>query len=201
MSSSRNAGQRGWRCVAVSFLTLVAIAATPAAAIAAEPVEIVHEERVAAGPYDLTLGFSKWPLAEGVSFDLLIDPVGGIADKSGTLSMVTPSGEALDYDEVPLSRHPRQRESWGLDVVSFQDAGTGGRWTLELALDGAEGAGEARVVLPFEALPGPSQNLSWALAMVPTVLIWATLVIAWVRVRPGRRPDAWSLPVPESARG
>jgi hypothetical protein len=191
--------RRRWY-LAVPLLAIVAVISAPTAAIAADPIRIVHEEQVTAGPYDLTVGFSKWPLAEGVSFDLIIDPEGGIADKSGTLSMITPSGTPSEYEDAPLSRHPRDRESWGLDVVSFQDAGSGGRWSLELTIDGAEGPGMARVVLPFDALPGPSQNLSWVVAMVPTLLIWSTLVIAWVRVRPGRRPGAWVLTAAEPGR-
>jgi hypothetical protein len=199
MTSPQRASRRTWRYLAIPLLAFTVVIATPTAALAAEPIKIVHEEQVSAGPYDLTLGFSRWPLAEGVSFDLVIDPKGGIADKSGTLSMITPSGQALDYEDVPLSRHPRQRDSWGLDVVSFQDTGDGGRWSIELTVDGAEGPGEARVVLPFDKLPGPSQNLSWVIAMVPTLLIWTTLAIAWIRVRPGRGPDAWALAEPARA--
>ncbi len=201
MSPTLHRRLRPLRYLTAPLVALAAIVGTPSAALAADPVPIVHEEQVAAGPYDLTLGFSKWPLAEGVSFDLIIDPKGGIADKSGTLSMITPSGRATEFDGVPLSRHPRQRESWGLDVVSFQDTGAGGRWTLELVVEGADGTGEARVVLPYDPLPGPSQNLSWVIAMVPTLLIWSTLVIAWVRVKPGRRPGAWALAAPDQARG
>ncbi|MGL4338922.1 MAG: hypothetical protein ACRCSP_00650 [Rhodoglobus sp.] len=193
MLLSQHTRRRLRQYLTIPLLALTTVAATPTVAHAADPVKIVHEEKVQAGPYELTLGFSRWPLAEGVSFDLIIDPAEGITGKSGTLSMITPSGRPSEYDSVPLARHPRQRESWGLDVVSFEDSGVGGRWSLQLMITGADGDANARVVLPFDPLPGPSQKLSWALATVPSLLIIIAIAIAWIRMRPGRQADSWSL--------
>ncbi|MGL4178503.1 MAG: hypothetical protein ACRCSN_20795 [Dermatophilaceae bacterium] len=170
-------------------------AAMPPAALAAEPVEIVHREQVQAGPYRLDLGFSHWPMLEGRSFDLVIDPDGGIAGKSGSLTVRTPTGAALeDFEEAPLVRHPRQRESWGLDVVAFTGDGAGGRWSIEFVVDGPSGRGEGRLaVLPLGPVPGPPQSFSWAVATVPTLVLATAAVLGWRRLRPGRDPQAWSI--------
>jgi hypothetical protein len=190
------------RALAVAAVWLCGTAATTSPAQAADPLQIVHREKVVAGPYELTVGFSRWPLKEGRSFDLTVDPAGGIAGKSGTISVITPSGKAAEtqgyaYDEVSLSRHPRQRQSWGMDVVSFLGTGSGGRWSLEFAVDGPQGKGQGRLAaLPFEPLPGPPQTLSWLMSTIPTLLIGLTIGLGWRRLRPSRRPGAWSLTAP-----
>ena len=185
------------RAMSLAVVALLALLVFPGTARAAEPVPIVHRETMSAGPYELTVGFSKWPLAEGVSFDLLIDPADGIADKTGTFTILSPNGMAFEYfEDEPLARHPRQRDSWGLDVVSFQDTGAGGPWTLDVSVDGPQGPGKARLVVPFEPLPGPPQAMSWLIATIPMVLIAAMILVAWIRLRPARQPDAWLLRTP-----
>jgi hypothetical protein len=181
---------------------LGSLAAAPAAQ-AAEPIKIVHREQVQAGPYRIDLGFSQWPMLEGRSFDLLIDPEGGIAGKSGTLTVLTPAGAPLEFfADTPLARHPRQRQSWGLDVVEFKGDGLGGRWSLEFVVDGPKGRGVGRLAaLPLGPLPGPPQSFSWALATIPTLLLVAGTVVGWRRLRPARDPAAWSLTSPVAAAG
>lgn len=158
-------------------------------------MDVVHRETVDVGPYRLTLGFSRWPMQEGRSFDLLIDPAGGIAGKSGTITVLTPAGRAIeDSDGAPLVRFPRQRTSWGLDVVSFEGDGAGGRWSIKFSMNGPQGPGQGRLaVLPMGPLPGPPRSLSWLLAAVPVLLLGLTLSVAWLRIRPGRVPGAWAL--------
>jgi hypothetical protein len=173
-------------------VSLVAALGFASPAAAAEPVAIVHQEQVVAGPYELVLGFSQWPLKEGRSFDLLVDPNGGIAGKSGAITVVAPNGEAVD--SRPLSRFPRQRESWGLDVVSFVADGTGGRWSVTFEIDGPRGHGQGRLAaLPMEPKPGPPDVLSWLIATIPALLLGATIAVGWFRIRPGRRAGSWSL--------
>ncbi|MGL5865235.1 MAG: hypothetical protein ACRCYX_05080 [Dermatophilaceae bacterium] len=179
---------------AATWLGGLTVAAAPRAA-AAEPVEIVHREQVQAGPYRLDLGFSRWPMLEGRSFDLVIDPDGGIAGTSGSLTVRTPTGAALEgFEKTPLVRHPRQRESWGLDVVAFTGDGAGGRWSIEFVIDGPRGRGEGRLAaLPLGPIPGPPQSFSWAVATVPTLVLATAAVLGWRRLRPGRDSHAWSL--------
>ena len=63
--------------------TLITLAATiallfgtalPAWAFEIEPIHIVHTERVRAGPYDITVGFSTWPLRAMQSLDFTFTP-------------------------------------------------------------------------------------------------------------------------------
>ena len=93
-----------------TLLALAAVAgllfATAAPANAYEPVNIVHTERVQAGPYGLTVGFSTWPLKATQSLDFTFIPDGGIGDKSGTLTMFNPEGGKNRTQ--PLVRHPPQ---------------------------------------------------------------------------------------------
>ncbi|MGL5817828.1 MAG: hypothetical protein ACRCYR_09720 [Phycicoccus sp.] len=187
--------RRSAALLAAVCLSGLTVAVLPPAALAAEPVEVVHREQVQAGPYRLDLGFSRWPMLEGRSFDLVIDPDGGIAGKSGSLTVRTPTGAALEeFEESSLVRHPRQRESWGLDVVAFTGDGGGGRWSIEVVVDGPQGRGDGRLaVLPLGPVPGPPQSFSWAVATVPTLVLATAAVLGWRRLRPGRDSRAWSL--------
>jgi hypothetical protein len=166
-------------------LIILGAAATPA--LAAEPIAIVHEEQVQAGPYSLTVGFSRWPLNADRSLDMLFTPAGGIAGLSGTLTLVSPSG--LE-EQMPLARHPRQRSVWGLDVVALPEAGP---WSLVFTIDGPQGQGVGRLApLTLGERPGPDIALSWAIGLLPLFGLVGLVVVAWLKVRPGRRADTWS---------
>ncbi|MCX4098238.1 hypothetical protein [Nocardia sp. alder85J] len=176
---------RGLRRAAVllSLALLALITAGPANAYA--PVDIVHTERVQAGPYQLTVGFSTWPIRAMKSLDFTFMPDGGTAGKSGTLTIQGPAvrkGRAT----TTLVRHPRKRDAWGLDVRSLDAPGT---YTFTFALDGPEGHGVG--VLPaIQVLdqPGPPLAFSWVLGTLPLWGLLIFLAVVWRRTHPGARP-------------
>jgi hypothetical protein len=178
--------RRPWRrrlAAAVSLGLLTgsgAVVASPANAY--ELVGVVHTENVAAGPYDLTVGFSVWPVRAMQSLDITFSPEGGIADKTGTLAVV---GVGADPDLTgPLARHPRKLEVWGLDVIAISAPGT---YSLDFVIDGEEGRGAGSLPeLTVLAQPGPPLALSWAVCALPFVALVALIGVAWGRVRPSR---------------
>jgi hypothetical protein len=153
--------------------------ATAAEADAYEPVNIVHTERVQAGPYGITVGFSTWPVRALQSLDFTFIPDGGIEDKSGTLTMINAQGGTRRAQ--PLVRHPRKREVWGLDVRSLA---TPGDWTFRFTVNGpaGSGTGELRALQVLEQ-PGPPMGLSWAISTLPFFGLVALIVVAWRRTR------------------
>ncbi|WP_067813750.1 hypothetical protein [Nocardia inohanensis] len=161
--------------VLLAFVYL--LAGTTGTASAYQPVDIVHTEQVQAGPYHLTVGFSEWPLRAMQSLDFTFVPEGGIADKSGTLTQVRPDGKIRRSE--PLSRHPRKREDWGLDVRSLDQQGD---WTLRFAIDGPQGHGEGELrSLPVLEQPGPPLGISWAISSLPLLALLTFLTYAWRR--------------------
>ncbi|MFJ6182206.1 hypothetical protein [Streptomyces sp. NPDC092295] len=161
---------------------LLFASAAPAAAY--EPVGIVHTERVQAGPYSVTIGFSTWPLRAMQSLDFTFAPEGGIAGKSGTL---TRDATGLDSGDrvTPLARHPRKLDVWGLDIKSFPDPGD---VALTFAIDGPEGHGTGTLRrLTVLDQPGPPLSLSWSVCALPVLGLIAFLVIAWRRNEPACR--------------
>ncbi|SDF75854.1 hypothetical protein SAMN05216553_103133 [Lentzea fradiae] len=150
--------------------------ATPS--LAFEPVNVVHTEKVQAGPYDLTIGFSTWPLKAMQSLDFTFAPQDGIAGKKGTLELVL--GEEVVEDD-PLARHPRQLEVWGLDIAALPEPGT---WTMRFAIDGPAGPGTGELTgLRVLEQPGPPLGLSWAVSTIPLFGLIALIVVAWRRTR------------------
>ncbi|MFC4589980.1 hypothetical protein [Sphaerisporangium corydalis] len=150
---------------------------------AAGPIPIVHTERVQAGPYGITIGFSAWPVRAMQSLDLLFTPDDGIAGKSGEITVTAPGGAG--EESGALVRHPRQREVWGLDVQSLPEPGD---WTLTFTVRGpaGEGVGELRHLNVLEQ-PGPPLALSWTIGTLPLFGLIGLIVVAWRRTR---RPAA-----------
>ncbi|GAA3136807.1 hypothetical protein [Streptosporangium carneum] len=177
----------------VALLTaigLVFASATPA--LAYPPVETVHTERVQAGPYSLTVGYSTWPLRALSSLDFTFTPDGGIDGKRGVLTLVGPDGSE---ERARLARHPRKREVWGLDTFAVPSEGN---WVLRFTVDGPAGRGEGRTAsIPTLPQPGPPLALSWAVGTVPLWALVALIVVAWRRTGPGRRDG---LPAGSNAR-
>lgn len=161
---------------------LVLAASSPA--LAYQPVNIVHTEKVQAGPYNVTLGFSRWPIRAQQSLDFTFIPDGGINGLHGHLIMAGP-GIPADEQNTPLVRHPRKLDSWGLDVKAIKAPGT---YSFGFDIDGPKGRGSGTlqgvVVL---AQPGPPYAFSWAICSVPFIVIAALLIISWRRVRPARK--------------
>jgi hypothetical protein len=179
------------RRVAAAAVAAVATLALAAPALAYPPVDIVHTEQVTAGPYHVTVGFSTWPIRAMRSLDFTFLPDGGIAGKSGTLSITRAGGPANSGGErtapvQPLDRHPRKRDSWGLDVKALDNPGT---YTFTFAVDGPQGHGVGALTgIPVLDQPGPPLALSWTVGTLPAIALIAFIVIAWRRVRPGKQP-------------
>jgi hypothetical protein len=68
----------------------ILVLATASPALAYQPVAIVHTEHVQAGPYNVTVGFSKWPIRAMQSLDFTFLPDGGINGLSGNLIQTGP---------------------------------------------------------------------------------------------------------------
>lgn len=147
-------------------------------ALAFEPVNVVHTEKVQAGPYNLTVGFSTWPVKAMQSLDFTFAPEDGIAGKKGALTMVPAHGEP---DDTPLARHPRKRDVWGLDIHALPEPGT---WTFRFDISGPAGpaSGELRNLQVMEQ-PGPPMGLSWAISTIPLFGLIGLIVVAWRRTR------------------
>ncbi|WP_433734654.1 hypothetical protein ACQP0C_25665 [Nocardia sp. CA-129566] len=186
MRGGGRAGGPALRRLVVTVLTTITlslIAIAPASAYA--PVDIVHTERVQVGPYGVTVGFSTWPIRAMKSLDFTFMPDGGIADKSGTLRLTGPAVRP-GRRAAPLVRHPRKRDSWGLDVKAFDAPGT---YTFTFAIDGPLGHGEGTLgnVTVLDQ-PGPPLPLSWTIGTLPLLGLLIFLAVAWRRTRPGHRP-------------
>ncbi|RBQ18739.1 hypothetical protein DP939_18900 [Spongiactinospora rosea] len=153
------------------------LAAPPAAAEEYQPVETVHTERVQVGPYGVTVGFSTWPIRAMRSLDFTFVPDGGITGKRGSFDWVAPTGATAESGK--LSRHPRKREVWGLDILALN---TEGNWALRFTMDGPQGpaTGVLRNLAVLEQ-PGPPLPLSWGVSVLPLAGIVAFLVIGWRR--------------------
>ncbi|GAA2358776.1 hypothetical protein SVIO_036760 [Streptomyces violaceusniger] len=170
---------------AAAAFALVAVSTAPAAAYA--PVGVVHTERVQAGPYTVTVGFSEWPLRAKQSLDFTFAPADGIAGKSGRLTIDGPGLDAEDR-ETPLSRHPRKRDVWGLDVRALPEPGT---WSFTFDIDGraGHGRGTLRNVTVLDQ-PGPPLAISWTVCAIPAIAMLAYLAVGWRRNKPSERVAA-----------
>ncbi|MGH3585133.1 MAG: hypothetical protein ACRDQ0_02320 [Pseudonocardia sp.] len=165
---------------ALLSVLLLPVVEGSAAAQDYQPVDVVHSERVQVGPYAMTVGFSTWPLRAMQSLDFTFLPDGGIAGRSGTVSLVGPRGTETE----PLARHPRKRDVWGLDVTALDDEGT---WTLRWTIDGAEGSGTGELTgVTVLGQPGPPLPLSWAISILPLLGLAALLTVAVRRGAPPR---------------
>lgn len=168
------------RRIAVVLLAVLGVLVGSAGTAAAyQPVNVVHTEHVQAGPYSLTVGFSTWPLRAMQSLDFTFVPDGGIAGKSGTLTMVAPGGGK--FRQQPLARHPRRLDVWGLDVRSLNAPGD---WTFRFTVDGPQGTGTGELAnLNVQDQPGPPLALSWSISVLPLIGLAVFLVVAWRRTR------------------
>lgn len=176
---------RARRALAALVAVGVSLAvATPA--LAYPPVDIVHTEQVTAGPYHLTVGFSTWPIRAMRSLDFTFMPDGGIAGKSGHLTISGPGDRADEGRYSRLVRHPRQRDAWGLDVHAINHSGT---YAFGFAIDGPQGHGEGTLNgIAVLNQPGPPLAISWTVGSLPGVALIVLIAVAWRRTRPARQP-------------
>ncbi|MBY0291355.1 MAG: hypothetical protein K2X52_30080 [Mycobacteriaceae bacterium] len=163
----------------------LSIGAAPSAA--ADPLNyVVHTEHVRVGPYPVTVGFTVWPLRAMQSLDFTFEPNGGIAGKAGTITAIAPDGRE---DVERLSRHPRSRDVWGLDVESLDSSGT---WTLRFTIDGPQGEGTGDLTVDVLKQPGPPLALSWLVGLTPLALTLVCLAVVWIRTDTRRNADTGS---------
>lgn len=174
------------------FCTVLALTGLPAApaAQAQPPVGVVHTETTTVGPYLMRVSFSEWPLSAQRSLDFLFTPAGGIDDLHGTLRLMGPSGTEFRpniQSDGPqgraLVRHPRARDSWGLDIVALPEEGM---WRFEFAVAGPRGPGTGMLPVPVGPRPGPPAALGWAVGLLPLVAVLPLGGVLWAR---GRRND------------
>ncbi|WP_200302911.1 hypothetical protein [Streptomyces adelaidensis] len=183
-STSRRVLGHARRLVPAVIVAVALLGVSTAPASAYAPVGIVHTERVQAGPYTVTVGFSEWPLRAMQSLDFTFAPDGGIAGKSGTLTVDGPGVEA-NMQENPLSRHPRKRDVWGLDVQALPEPGT---WSFTFDIDGRAGHGSGTLRdVPVLEQPGPPLAVSWAVCALPLVGMLTYLTVGWRRNKPSEK--------------
>jgi hypothetical protein len=160
----------------------------------AQPTKIVHTETVKVGPYTVQVGFSRWPVQADKSLDFTFAPEGGIADKTGVITMLPPAnGKKVDVEGTSLestsslSRYARDRNIWGLDVISLPEEG---QWKFQFEIDGPQGKGTGSLdvmLLPRPAFLPPLIN--WSLGLLPCIGIIALVSVAWRRAKTGKHPE------------
>lgn len=147
---------------------------------------IVHWEEVQAGPYTIALGFSEWPILAERSLDIVFLPDDGIAEKQGTVTLISPTGEEMLKE---LQRHPRMYEAWGLDIIALPASGP---WTFLFEIEGPQGPGVGHFapVMLLER-PGPPIQLGWAIGLLPLFGMLVLVGFTWRKVRPARFSQVW----------
>jgi hypothetical protein len=170
--------------VTTAMLLISLVAPASVSAHASDP----HHERIKAGPYEVLVGFSEWPMRAERSLDITFEPTGGIDGKSASIRIIDPQGDVFEVG--PLGRHPRQRELWGLDLIALPAAGD---WTIELTVTGPQGSGTGVLTaIPVGERPGPPPAPMWLIAALPLFFLLWLGVRGWLRVRPGQTAEARS---------
>ena len=179
------------RALVAMLCAVAALSIGMAPAAASDPLDyVVHTEHVQVGPYPVTVGFTVWPLRAMQSLDFTFEPDGGIAGKSGTITAIAPDGRE---DADRLSRHPRNREVWGLDVESLPSSGT---WTLRFTIDGPQGKGTGDLAVDVLKQPGPPLALSWLVGLTPLALTLVFSAVVWIRTGPRKTSRRSTRPPP-----
>nr|WP_042180459.1 hypothetical protein [Kibdelosporangium sp. MJ126-NF4]CEL14403.1 hypothetical protein [Kibdelosporangium sp. MJ126-NF4]CTQ88768.1 hypothetical protein [Kibdelosporangium sp. MJ126-NF4] len=181
--------------LAMSVVAVLVVTA-PAASAQAQPLTIVHSERVPFGGSTLTASFTDWPVKAGRSLDFTFEPAGGIEGRTGTVRAIAPSGQpralgivGLDGEaDMTLQRHPQERHAWGLDVVALPEEG---RWRFDFTVYGPSGTTTATLPITAGPAPGPPMALSWTIGMIPWAVALLLLGRGWTRVR-RRTTLGWS---------
>ncbi len=159
----------------------------------AQKITLAHTEQVNVGPYNVTIGFSRWPVQAERSFDLIFDVEGGIQDKEGTVTLMAPTlKDTDDYFNYPfpLSRFARDRTVWGFDVIAFPEQG---QWQYQFVIDGPQGQGTGSLDVVFLERPAFLPGLvNWSLGFIPFIALIVLITVSWLRVRPGKRADTWT---------
>ena len=165
----------------------------------AQPPKIVHTENVKVGPYSVTIGFSRWHVQEDNTLDFTFSPEGGIADKTGTITMLVPTTSKINADAaekeyweepLPLTRYARDRDIWGIDVTSLPDEG---QWKFKFEIDGPQGKGTGSLDVVLLARPAFLPPLvNWAIGLLPLIGLIALISVAWRRAKTGKRSETWS---------
>ncbi|MEU5956292.1 hypothetical protein [Streptomyces sp. NPDC047525] len=190
----RNRSRYLRRSVSVTVLGLLAtVVWAPAASAEAGPAPVVHSERVKAGPYDLQVSFSDWPLYAGRSLDMTFQPTQGIKGRTARLHLIRPSGGEYGKRGAGLGRelprYTRSHDRWGLDATLLPDEGT---WKFDLALDGPEGKGRGTLAVSVGPRPGPPIEVSWAVGLLPGLLMVPIGFTLWWRGRGRRTAAVWT---------
>lgn len=175
----------------ILFCMVVWLMLLPGTALAHGGVEGIvteaHHEVVQVGPYIVNVSFSEWPIKAERSLDILFVPEGGIADKSGSIYWEDPNGFGW---EEPLTRFPRMRSVWGMDVRSIPAEGD---WRIKFTIDGPAGKAEGWTQ-PITLLPppGPPKWISWSIGALPLFALIALIIVGWRRVRSAQVAETYA---------
>ncbi|MDH6113723.1 hypothetical protein P3T36_007519 [Kitasatospora sp. MAP12-15] len=175
---------------AAAAVTVLALSTAPAAQ-AVGPAPVVHSEYVTAGPYQVQVSFSEWPVLADKALDFTFLPDGGIAGHKAALTMYSPAGTDFLHrrnTDHMLRVYTRDHSRWGLDTYQLPAQGT---WKLQFTVDGSSGSGTGTLALPVGPRPGPSLTLSWGLALLPLIATIPICFLLWLRGRRNRHANEW----------
>lgn len=142
------------------------------------PTEGLYHLSAEAGPYKMILDFADWPLRAKKSNRIIIQPAGGIADKTGTLK-ITFADPSVKPVVTPLETYPGLHDAWMYQTAGFPKQG---QMTLTIDVNGPSGKGTFTTTdLSVGEPPGIPMWVGWLIGLFP---IYG---LAWFGVREVRR--------------
>ncbi|GCE15129.1 hypothetical protein [Tengunoibacter tsumagoiensis] len=152
----------------VGIISLVVLLADMAVSLLAifptgTPAKIVQVE---AGPYPLTIGFSKYPGNAGYTLPFSI-----ASTRSLTYHAETIPGSGLAAQTVQASISPNT----GKQVQGDAEITVRGLWHLHIIVDGPQGRGSVEVPLSVTAPPAIPEWMGWVIGFIPIICLFIFL--------------------------
>lgn len=134
--------------------------------------ESAYTQSVQAGPYDVLVHYTQWPVRSLTNQRFVVEVEGGIAGKSGRWRWIPVSGVNAEGSGFrSLRTYPGIENAWVVDVAGMVDPGEW-RWIIEI--NGPSGRAVGRSdPYTVEEPPGFPIWLGWLLGLFPLYgLIW-----------------------------
>ena len=149
---------------ALGLIFLLASIAQQVAATqsAAKPARVVS---LAAGPYPLTVSFSRYPAAAGYALPFAIAPAQPIG---GTLSYAVSAIPDSGVDATPVNADLARDSQVANRVTGAVEITVRGEWVLSIAVDGPAGHAVGTVPVTAQASGTIPGWLAWLIGLVPT---------------------------------